>query len=73
MVLEKIFKDLASYSGFSLSVRKIFGISEPCKQILKRPTQGKILQKISFLGSIVSEKNFLKELLMCKCNVYELP
>jgi hypothetical protein len=30
MVLEKkIFKDLASFRGFSLPVQKIFGISEP--------------------------------------------
>jgi hypothetical protein len=54
-VLEKkIFKDLASYRGFSLPVRKIFRISEPFKQIIKRPTQEKFLPKISFLGIIVS-------------------
>jgi hypothetical protein len=37
MVLDNIFKDLASFHGFSLVVWKIFGISEPCDQILKRP------------------------------------
>jgi hypothetical protein len=69
MVLEKMFKDFwrrclnkAIFRGFSLPVRKIFGISEPHEQILKRPTQSKFLQKISFLGVIVSEKIF-KELL----------
>jgi hypothetical protein len=31
-----------------------FGIPEPCKQDLKRPTQGTFLQKISFQGVIVS-------------------
>jgi hypothetical protein len=66
MVLDKkIFKDLAIFCGFSLPVLKIFRISEPCKQILKRPTQGTFLQKISFLGIIVSEKKIFKELLMC--------
>jgi hypothetical protein len=63
MVLEKIFKDLAFFRGFSLPVRKIFRISEACQQILKRPTQGTFLQKISFLGIIVSEKKIFKELL----------
>jgi hypothetical protein len=53
-VLEKIFKDLANFCIFSLPVRKIFGISEPCEQILKRPTQGIFMQKISFLGIKVS-------------------
>jgi hypothetical protein len=48
-VLEKIFKSLASFRGFSLPVRKIFGISEPFEQILKKPTQGTFLPKISFL------------------------
>jgi hypothetical protein len=61
-VLEKIFKDLVSFCGFSLPVQKIFGISEPYEQILERTTQGIFLQKISFLGLIVSEKIF-KELL----------
>jgi hypothetical protein len=57
MVLEKkIFKDLASFGGFSLPVQKIFGISEPFEQILKRPTQTQFLPKISFLGFKVSEK-----------------
>jgi hypothetical protein len=46
-VLENIFKDLASFRGFSLPVRKIFGISEPFEQILKRPTQGAFLPKVS--------------------------
>jgi hypothetical protein len=70
-VLEKkIFKDLASFRGFSLPVRKIFGISEPFEQILKWPTQGTFLPKISFLGIIVSEKIF-KEMLTR--NAYELP
>jgi hypothetical protein len=68
-VLEKI---LACFCGFSLFVRKIFRISEPCEQILKRPNKGKFLQKISFLGIIVSEK-ILKELLKHTLNVYELP
>jgi hypothetical protein len=74
-VLEKkIFKDLASFRGFSLPVRKIFGISEPHEQILERATQGIFLQKISFLGIIVSEKIF-KELLMRMRtrNTYALP
>jgi hypothetical protein len=54
-VLEKkIFKDLASFRGFSLPVRKILGILEPCEQIFKRHTQGTFLQKIGFLGIIVS-------------------
>jgi hypothetical protein len=62
-VLEKkILKDLASFRGFSLPVRKIFGISEPYEQILKGPTQGIFLQKISFLGIIVSEKMFKEKL-----------
>jgi hypothetical protein len=62
-VLEKkIFKDFASFCGFSLPVRKIFEISEPFEQILKRPIQGTFLPKISFLGIIVSEKIF-KEML----------
>jgi hypothetical protein len=69
-VLEKFFEDLASFHGFSLTVRTIFRISEPCEQILKRPTQGTFLPKISFLGIIVSEKIF-KEFLTC--NAYELP
>jgi hypothetical protein len=55
-VLEKkVFKDLASFRDFSLPVRKIFGISEPCEQILKRPTQGFegiFLQKNSYLSMI---------------------
>jgi hypothetical protein len=46
---------------FSLPVRKIFGISEPHEQILKRTHQGTFLQKISFLGVIVSEKKMYKE------------
>jgi hypothetical protein len=37
---KKIVKDLASFRGFSLPVRKIFGISELLKQILKWPTLG---------------------------------
>jgi hypothetical protein len=63
-VLEKIFKDLASFHGFSLPVQKIIRISEPFKQIIKRPTQGTFtfMPKISFLGIIVSEK-ILKEML----------
>jgi hypothetical protein len=63
-ILEKIFKDSASFHGFSLPVRKIFRILEPCEQMLKRPTQGTFVQKISFLGIIVSEKIF-KEFLTC--------
>jgi hypothetical protein len=62
-VLEKkIFKDLASFHGFSLPVQKMFRISEPFEQILKRPTQVTFLPKISFLGFIVTEKIF-KEML----------
>jgi hypothetical protein len=63
-VLEKIFKDLASFRGFSIPVRKIFGISEAHEQILKMTSQGTFLQKISFLGVIVSEKKMFKEKLM---------
>jgi hypothetical protein len=49
-VLEnKIFKDLASFCGFSLPVKKILGILEPYEQILEKTTQGIFLQKISFL------------------------
>jgi hypothetical protein len=59
-VLEKIFKDLAGFHGFSLPVQKIFGISEPFEQILRWPTQGTFLPKISFLGIIVSEKKIFK-------------
>jgi hypothetical protein len=63
-VLEKkIFKDLASFPGFSLPVPKIIRISEPFKQIIKRPTQGSFMPKISFLGIIVSEKKIFKEML----------
>jgi hypothetical protein len=65
MVLEKIFKALASFPGFSLPVRKIFGIWGPYEQILERTTQVIFLQKISFLGIIVSEKKIFK--------AYELP
>jgi hypothetical protein len=62
-VLEKkICKNLASFRGFSLPVRNIIRISEPFKQIIKRPTQGTFMPKISFLGIIVSEKIF-KEML----------
>jgi hypothetical protein len=72
-VLEKkIFKDLASFRGFSLPVRKICGIVEPFEHILKRPTQGTLLPKISFLGIIVSEKIF-KKILTCNAYAYELP
>jgi hypothetical protein len=69
MVAEK--KILNVFVSF---VQKIFGISEPWEQTLKRPIQGTFLQKISFLGTciIVSEKIF-KELLMHTCNAYELP
>jgi hypothetical protein len=42
---KKIFKDLASFCGFSLHVWKIFGITEPYEQILERTTQGIFLQK----------------------------
>jgi hypothetical protein len=66
-VLEKkIFKDLASFHGFSLPVWKIFGISEPFELILMRPTQGTYVPKISFLGIMVYEKIF-KELLTHAC------
>jgi hypothetical protein len=40
-----IFKDLAIFHGFLLPVRKVFGILEPCKQILKMLTQGTYLVK----------------------------
>jgi hypothetical protein len=67
-VLEKeIFKDLASFCGFSLPVQKIFRILEPYEQILGRTIQGIFLQKISFLGIIVSEKKIFKELLTRTC------
>jgi hypothetical protein len=63
-VLEKkIFKDLASFCGFSLPVRKIIGISEPFEQIINRPNQGTFMPKISFLVIIVSEKKIFKEML----------
>jgi hypothetical protein len=55
-VLEKIFKDFVFFPSFSLPVRKIFGISEPREQMLKRTPQGTFQQKISFLGDIVSKK-----------------
>jgi hypothetical protein len=71
-VLKKIFKDLASFCGFSLSVRKIFEVSEICEQILKKLTQGTFLQKISFLGIIVSEKKIFKELLTCLRNMQQV-
>jgi hypothetical protein len=59
MVLEqKIFKDLANFPGFSLLVSKVFRILEQCDQILIRATQGTFLQKINFLGIIVSERIF---------------
>jgi hypothetical protein len=32
---EDFYKDLASFRGFSLPVRKLFRISEPFEQILK--------------------------------------
>jgi hypothetical protein len=70
---KKIFKDLASFCGFSLPVRNIFRISEPYEHMLERTTQGIFLQKISFLGIIVSEKKMFKEMLMRMCNAYELP
>jgi hypothetical protein len=59
---KKIFKDLAFLPSFSIPVRKIFRISEPHEQILKRTPQGTFLQKISFLGLIVSEKMFKEKL-----------
>jgi hypothetical protein len=59
-VLEKkIFKDFAFFPSFSLPVRKIL---EPHEQILKRTSQGTFLQKISFLGVMVSEKMFKEKL-----------
>jgi hypothetical protein len=46
-VLEKkIFKDLASFCGFSIPVWKIIRTSEPFEQIIKRPTQGTFMSKI---------------------------
>jgi hypothetical protein len=74
---KKIFKDLASFRGFSLPVRKIFRVSEPFEQIIKRPTQGTFLPKISFLSIIVSENKIFKEMLTHMRNAYayayELP
>jgi hypothetical protein len=68
MVLgKKIFKDLASFRGLSLPVRKLFGISEPYEQILKMTTQGTFLPKISSLGVVISEKKMLKEKLTRTC------
>jgi hypothetical protein len=71
-VLEKIFKALASFRGFSLPVQKIFGISEQYEKNLERTTQGIFLQKISFLVIAVSEKIF-RELLARTCNAYASP
>jgi hypothetical protein len=45
-VLEKIFKGLACFCGFSLPFQIIFGILEPFKQILNRPTQCHSCQKL---------------------------
>jgi hypothetical protein len=51
----------------------LFGkYSEPREQILKRTPQGTFLQKISFLGIIVSEKMF-KEKLMLDAYADEMP
>jgi hypothetical protein len=70
MVLEKkIFKDFA----FSLPVWKIFGISEPREQILKRTPHGTFLQKISFLGVVVSGKKMFEEKLTPDAYAYERP
>jgi hypothetical protein len=49
------------FGSFSLPVLKLFGISEPYEQILKRTTQRTFLPKISFLGVVVSEKKMFKE------------
>jgi hypothetical protein len=57
----RFFKDLVSFRGFSLPDQKIFRISEPREQILKRTPQGTFLQKISYLGVIVFEKKMFKE------------
>jgi hypothetical protein len=63
-VLEKnIFKDCAFFTSCS-KIQTIFGITEPREQILKRPHQGTFLEKISFLGVIVSEKMFKKKLML---------
>jgi hypothetical protein len=64
-ILEK--KTLKKTLLFSLPVWKIFRISEPCEQILKRIPQGTYLQNISFLGVIVSEKKMFKEKLTPGC------
>jgi hypothetical protein len=72
MVLVKIFKDFMFFPGFSLPVQKIFKIFEPLEQILKRTPQGTFLQKISFLGVMVSEKMF-KEKLTPDVYTYEMP
>jgi hypothetical protein len=55
---------------FSLPVGKIFGIWEPREQILKRTPYGKFLQKISFLGVIVSKKKMFKVKSMPDAYVY---
>jgi hypothetical protein len=62
MVLEKIVKKFTIFSGFTLPVRKIFGIQESFEHNLMRPTLGTFLPKICFLGVIFSEKIFKEEL-----------
>jgi hypothetical protein len=60
VLVKKIFKYFAfTPPSFSLPVWKIFGISRPREQILKRTPQATFLQKISLLGVIVSEKKML--------------
>jgi hypothetical protein len=59
---KKVFEGLAFFQSFSLPVGKISGIQEPSQQNVKHPTQGTSLQKISFLGVVISEKVF-KEIL----------
>jgi hypothetical protein len=53
-------KKIWLFPSFSLSVKKIFGISEHREQNLT--SQGTFLQKNSFLDVIVSKKMFKEEL-----------
>jgi hypothetical protein len=47
MVLEKILKHIASFSGFSLPVRKILGILELNEQILERTPKEHSCKKLA--------------------------
>jgi hypothetical protein len=48
---------------------KVCGIPGSCKQNLKRPTHGTFLQKMSFLGVIVSENEIHSDL---KNSIYRI-